>query len=76
MQRVEDLKGAVIETSDGVSAFFYHNWLYPENTVRLTVLGSKKLRAYEGRLDKRAATLYEWAGGRQLVGWRIPPGAG
>ncbi len=60
---VEDLNMAVVEMSDGASAFIYHNWLFPENTAKLTVIGSKKMLAYEGKFDKRAATLYEYATG-------------
>lgn len=65
---VEDLNMATIEMSDGASAFIYHNWLYPENTAKLTVIGSKKLLTYEGKFDKRAATLYEYATGEQVGG--------
>lgn len=57
---LEDLNMAVIEMSDGVSAFVYHNWLYPENTAKLTVIGSKRLLIYEGKFDKRALTLYDY----------------
>jgi predicted dehydrogenase len=57
---LEDLNMAVIEMSDGVSAFVYHNWLYPENTAKLTVVGSKRLLVYEGKFDKRALTLYDY----------------
>jgi len=64
---VEDLNMATVEMSDGASAFIYHNWLFPENTAKLTVVGSKKMLVYEGKFDKRAATLYEYATG---------PGAG
>ena len=62
---VEDLNMAAIEMSDGASAFIYHNWLYPENTAKLTVIGSRKLLTYEGKFDKRAATLFEYATGEQ-----------
>lgn len=57
---LEDLNMAVIEMSDGVSAFVYHNWLYPENTAKLTVIGSKRLLVYEGKFNKRALTLYDY----------------
>ncbi len=57
---LEDLNIAVIEMSDGVSAFVYHNWLYPENTAKLTVVGSKRMLVYEGKFDKRALTLYDY----------------
>jgi len=57
---VEDLNMAVIEMSDGTSAFVYHNWLYPENTARLTVVGSKRFVVYEGKFEKRSITVYEY----------------
>ena len=60
---VEDLNMATVEMSDGASAFIYHNWLFPENTAKLTVVGSKKMLVYEGKFDKRAPTLYEYATG-------------
>jgi predicted dehydrogenase len=65
---VEDLNMAVVEMSDGASAFIYHNWLFPENTAKLTVIGGKKMLTYEGKFDKRAATLYEYATGEQVAG--------
>ena len=57
---VEDLNMAVLEMSGGTSAFIYHNWLYPENTAKLTVVGSKQLLVYEGKFEKRSLTLYEY----------------
>ena len=65
---VEDLNMAAVEMSDGASAFIYHNWLSPENTAKLTVIGSKKMLTYEGKFDKRAATLYEYATGPEVAG--------
>jgi len=58
---LEDLNMAVLELSGGVSAFIYHNWLFPENTAKLTVIGSKKMLVYEGKFEKRAITIYEYA---------------
>ena len=58
---LEDLNMAVVEMSDGASAFIYHNWLFPENTAKLTVVGSKKMLVYEGKFEKRAVTMYEYA---------------
>ena len=58
---LEDLSMAVVEMSDGASAFIYHNWLFPENTAKLTVVGSKKMLLYEGKFEKRAVTMYEYA---------------
>jgi len=57
---LEDLNLAVLEMSDGVSAFIYHNWLFPENSARLTIIGSKKMLVYEGKFEKRAITVYEY----------------
>ncbi len=68
---LEDLNIAVMELSDGASAFVYHNWLYPENTAKLTVVGSKRLLIYEGKFEKRAVTLYEYSVERSATG----PGA-
>lgn len=58
---LEDLDFAVVETSDRATVFIYHNWIYPENTAKLTVIGSKRLLVYEGKFEKRAATLYDYA---------------
>jgi predicted dehydrogenase len=57
---LEDLNMAVIEMNGGISAFVYHNWLYPENTAKLTVIGSKRLLVYEGKFEKRSLTLYDY----------------
>jgi UDP-2-acetamido-3-amino-2,3-dideoxy-glucuronate N-acetyltransferase len=57
---LEDLNMAVLEMDNGTSAFIYHNWLYPENTAKLTVVGSKRLLVYEGKFDKRAVVLYDY----------------
>lgn len=58
---LEDLNIAVLELPGGVSAFIYHNWLFPENTAKLTIIGSKKMLVYEGKYEKRAITIYEYA---------------
>jgi 4-amino-4-deoxy-L-arabinose transferase-like glycosyltransferase/predicted dehydrogenase len=60
---LEDLNMAVLEMSDGASAFVYHNWLFPENTARLTAIGSKRMLVYEGKFEKRAVTLYDYVVG-------------
>lgn len=57
---LEDLNIAVIEMADNTSAFVYHNWLYPESTAKLTVIGSKRLLVYEGKFEKRSITIYEY----------------
>ena len=58
--KIEDLTMAAIEMSDGASAFIYHNWLYPESTAKLTVIGTKKLLTYEGKFTNRNASVYEY----------------
>lgn len=59
--QIEDLNMGVIEMRGGASAFIYHNWLSPENTASVTVVGSRKLLAYEGKFDKRALSVYEYS---------------
>jgi predicted dehydrogenase len=71
---VEDLNMAVIEMTNGTSAFVYHNWLYPENTAKLSVIGSKRLLVYEGKFDKRSVTLYEYEVEQSLNGGRAVNG--
>ena len=57
---LEDLNMAVVEMTDGASAFIYHNWLYPENSAKLTVVGDRRLLTYEGKFDKRCVTLFDY----------------
>jgi len=57
---LEDLNMAVVEMPDGASAFIYHNWLYPENTAKLTLVGERRLLTYEGKFDKRCVTLFDY----------------
>jgi UDP-2-acetamido-3-amino-2,3-dideoxy-glucuronate N-acetyltransferase len=57
---LEDLNMAIVEMSDGASAFIYHNWLYPENTAKVTVVGSRRLLVYEGKFEKRSITVYDY----------------
>ena len=72
---LEDLNMAVLEMSDGASAFIYHNWLFPENTARLTAIGSKRMLVYEGKFEKRAVTLYDYVVGERSneVDLQYPP---
>jgi UDP-2-acetamido-3-amino-2,3-dideoxy-glucuronate N-acetyltransferase len=70
---LEDLNMAIVEMSDGASAFIYNNWLYPENTAWVTVLGSKRLLVYEGKFEKRSITIYDYElEGREAVGGELP----
>jgi UDP-2-acetamido-3-amino-2,3-dideoxy-glucuronate N-acetyltransferase len=57
---VEDLTIAVVELTGGASAFIYDTWLYPENSAKLTVIGSKGFLVYEGKFDKRSITTYKY----------------
>jgi len=59
--KLEDLNVAVMEMDNGASAFVYHNWIYPENTAKLTVVGAKRSLVYEGKFDRRSLTTYEYA---------------
>jgi UDP-2-acetamido-3-amino-2,3-dideoxy-glucuronate N-acetyltransferase len=67
---LQDLNVAVLETSSHISAFIYHNWIYPENTAKLTVVGSKRLLVYEGKFEKRSITVYEYEIGDARVNAR------
>src|SRR5262249_49717260 len=58
---LEDLNFAVVELADGTSAFIYHNWLFPENSAKLTVVGSDRMLVYEGKFEKRALSVYDYA---------------
>lgn len=58
---LEDLNMAVVEMANGASAFVYHNWLYPENTAKLTVVGANRMLTYEGKFDKRCVTVFEYS---------------
>jgi UDP-2-acetamido-3-amino-2,3-dideoxy-glucuronate N-acetyltransferase len=57
---LEDLSVAIMEMSGGASAFIYHNWLFPENTAKLTLVGSRKILVYEGKFEKRAITIFDY----------------
>jgi predicted dehydrogenase len=58
--QLEDLNMAIIEMTNGVSAFIYHSWLSPENIAKLTVIGNKRFLVYEGKFEKRAITVYDY----------------
>jgi predicted dehydrogenase len=57
---LEDLSIAIVELTGGTSAFIYHSWLFPENSAKLTVIGSKGFLVYEGKFDKRSITTYKY----------------
>ena len=73
---LEDLNMAVLEMAEGASAFIYHNWLYPENTAKLTIVGDKRLLMYEGKFDKRCVRVFEYsldrAGEERLPASELP----
>lgn len=59
--KLEDLNVAVMEMDNGASAFIYHNWIHPENTAKLTIVGAQRSLVYEGKFDRRSLTIYEYA---------------
>ncbi|HEX9878674.1 MAG TPA: Gfo/Idh/MocA family oxidoreductase [Candidatus Binatia bacterium] len=71
-EKLQDLNMAAIELSGGTSAFVYHNWLYPENTAKLTMVGSKQLLVYEGKFDKRSIAVSEYAVEHGVPGQPLP----
>src|SRR5205807_10255639 len=71
---LEDLNLAGIEMCDGTSAFIYHNWLYAQNTAKLTVIGSKRLLVYEGKFEKRSVTVYNYEVEDSMDGGRLMDG--
>ena len=58
---LEDLNMAVLEMDNGTSAFIYHNWIHPENTAKLTIVGAQRSLVYEGKFDRRSLNMYEYA---------------
>src|SRR5207245_5277875 len=48
----------------------YLSWLHPEKTARVTVVGSQRMLAYEGRFEKRGITLYDYAVDRSTTNGR------
>jgi len=58
---IADMANCDLELDGGVSAHIYLSWLHPEKTARVTVVGSERMLAYEGRFEKRGVTLYDYA---------------
>ncbi len=58
---IADMVVGDLELEGGISAHIYLSWLDPEKTARVTVVGRERMLAYEGRFQKRALTLYEYA---------------
>jgi UDP-2-acetamido-3-amino-2,3-dideoxy-glucuronate N-acetyltransferase len=57
---IADMANCDLELEGGVSAHIYLSWLHPEKTARVTVVGSRRMLAYEGRFEKRGITLYDY----------------
>ena len=58
---IADMAVCDLELEGGISAHLYLSWLHPEKTARVTVVGSRRMLAYEGRFEKRGITLYDYA---------------
>lgn len=68
---VADMATCALELEGGVTAHVYLSWLHPEKTATVTVVGRERMLAYEGRFEKRAVTLFDYA-----VDTVAPAGAG
>ena len=58
---VADMAVCDLELEGGVTAHVYLSWLHPEKTATVTVVGRDRMLAYEGRFEKRAITLFDYA---------------
>jgi len=58
---VADMAVCDLELEGGTSAHVYLSWLHPEKTAKVIVVGRKRMLGYEGRFEKRAITLYDYA---------------
>ena len=65
---VADMAVCDLEMEGGVSAHVYLSWLHPEKTAKVVVVGRERMLGYEGRFEKRAITLYDYAIDRGDVG--------
>src|SRR4030095_1533854 len=66
---VADMAVCDLELEGGVTAHVYLSWLHPEKTATVTVVGRDRMLAYEGRFEKRAITLFDYA-----IDLHLPPG--
>ena len=66
---VADMANCALELEGGVTAHVYLSWLHPEKTATVTVVGRDRMLAYEGRFEKRAITLFDYA-----IDRAAPPG--
>ena len=58
---IADMVTCDLELEGGVSAHIYLSWLHPEKTAKVIVVGRERMLGYEGRFEKRAITLYDYA---------------
>jgi UDP-2-acetamido-3-amino-2,3-dideoxy-glucuronate N-acetyltransferase len=58
---VADMAVCDLELEGGVTAHVYLSWLHPEKTATVTVIGRDRMLAYEGRFEKRAVRLFDYA---------------
>src|SRR5262249_57116110 len=58
---IADMAVCDLELEGGVSAHVYLSWLHPEKTAKVVVVGRERMLTYEGRFEKRALTLYDYA---------------
>ena len=72
---VADMAICDLELEDGVTAHVYLSWLHPEKTATVTVVGRDRMLAYEGRFEKRAVTLFDYAIDPSLPRGASPGGA-
>jgi predicted dehydrogenase len=66
---VADMAVCDLELEGGVTAHVYLSWLHPEKTATVTVVGRDRMLGYEGRFEKRAITLFDYA-----IDPTLPPG--
>jgi UDP-2-acetamido-3-amino-2,3-dideoxy-glucuronate N-acetyltransferase len=72
---VADMAVCDLALEGGVTAHVYLSWLHPEKTATVTVIGSERMLAYEGRFEKRAVTRFDYAIDRSLPTGASPGGA-
>jgi predicted dehydrogenase len=58
---VADVAVCTLELEGGVTAHVHLSWMHPAKTATVTVVGRERMLAYEGRFEKRALTLFDWA---------------
>jgi predicted dehydrogenase len=58
---VADVAVCALELEGGVTAHVHLSWLHPQKTATVTVVGRERMLGYEGRFEKRAITLFDYA---------------